>query len=177
VSISISPEHPLLGFLWSGPSYGYDLHQKLNRELGQLWRVSLSQTYNILTRLEAGTLLTGNLQPGSNHPDRRLFTLTTTGRERCERWLGQPSICSARAIRVDFLTRLYFIDRCYPDKRPAIISNQLQVLHSGLERLQKQLELVDDSQHYNRLGLELRICQLLAIQTWLEKLPIHLEEN
>jgi len=42
----------LLGFLNQQPAHGYDLHERIEAELGQIWRIGLSQTYNILNRLE-----------------------------------------------------------------------------------------------------------------------------
>lgn len=48
----LSPEYALLGFLERPPAHGYELHQRLLEHLGEIWHVSLSQTYNILTRLE-----------------------------------------------------------------------------------------------------------------------------
>ena len=35
----------LLGLLAIRPDHGYELHQRLSNDLGQVWHISLSQTY------------------------------------------------------------------------------------------------------------------------------------
>ena len=62
----LSPEYALLGLLDLQPMHGYELHQRLTKELGQIWHVSLSQAYNILKRLEHKNLIYGDL--ALNHP-------------------------------------------------------------------------------------------------------------
>ena len=56
---ALSPEYALLGFLSQQQAHGYELHRRLTEELGQVWHVSLSQTYNILTRLERQGYIAG----------------------------------------------------------------------------------------------------------------------
>lgn len=49
---NLSPEFALLGFLWAGSMHGYDLHRRMNEQLGHVWHLSQSQAYAILKRLE-----------------------------------------------------------------------------------------------------------------------------
>lgn len=68
---AFSPACVLLGLLAQQPAHGYDLHQHLTADLGHLWRISLSQTYNILNRLEAQGLISGSVQEQAKRPARR----------------------------------------------------------------------------------------------------------
>jgi DNA-binding PadR family transcriptional regulator len=166
-SSSISPEFVLLGLLNQKPAHGYDLHEHITHQLGQIWRISLSQTYNILNRLEAQGYIAGVLQEQEKSPARHLFRLTPAGHHRFEIWLNEPTEASARAIRVEFLTRLYFAYTTHPDKAGQLIDAQIADTQAGLSRLQATLANLPQDQVFNRLGLELRIHQLMSLLVWL----------
>lgn len=164
---SRSPEYALLGFLAIGPAHGYDLHQRLVNELGQVWHASQSQTYNILARLEGQGLVRGTLVPQARLPARRLLELTPAGLAQFEAWLAAPTGASMRAIRVDFITRLYFAARLHPEMVADMVEEQMNTARAGLQALQASLAAVPADQRFNRLALELRIRQLAAVVDWL----------
>jgi DNA-binding PadR family transcriptional regulator len=156
-----------LGLVAQGPAHGYELHQRLAADLGYVWRLSLSQTYNILNRLEAKGFVTGTEQVQEKLPARRLLRLLPAGRQRFETWLHSPSGCSARAIRVEFVTRLYFAMSHSPALAHDLIEQQIAAVSAGLSRLQEALAAMPAGQLFNRLGIELRIRQLTSILDWL----------
>jgi DNA-binding PadR family transcriptional regulator len=157
-----------LGFLAQGPAHGYELHQKLVTDLGQVWHISLSQTYNILNRLEAQNAIIGALQEQDKLPARRLFSLTSLGQERFEGWLGATSASSVRTIRLEFLTRLYFAIQRSPAFAHKVVDAQLASAQAGLERLRKLSGEIPQGQLVNNLSLELRIRQIESILDWLQ---------
>ena len=165
----LSPEYALLGLLDHQSAHGYQLHQRLVASLGQIWNISLSQTYNILKRLEAQGFIQGEMQPQESLPDRRQFHLTKDGRQRFEDWLDKPSGCSVRAIRIEFSTRLYFAFNRDPQLAQHLIDKQSEELLTGVRRIQQTLDTVPEEQLFNRLGLELRIRQLLSVIDWLQE--------
>ena len=164
---SLSPEYPLLGLLSGGPAHGYQLHQQLRVELGQIWHISLSQTYNILNRLEKAGHIKGYLQEQSKRPARRRFSMTSSGQKRFFDWLQAPSGLSVKAIRIEFTTRLYFASRQDPDLAFQMIADQILETHTGLKALSDTLDEVPPDQIYNRLSLELRIRHLESTLDWL----------
>lgn len=164
---ALSPEYALLGLLTRRPAHGYELHQRLIADLGQVWHVSLSQTYNILNRLEARGFIAGAVQEQARLPARRSFHLTAAGRRRFQTWLQSPAPCSVRTIRVEFTTRLYFAHALSPDAVPDLIEAQTAEVRSGLERLQAMLAELPPDQTFNRLGLNLRLRQLASLLDWL----------
>lgn len=165
----LSPEYALLGLLAQQPDHGYELHQRLTAALGQVWHVSQSQVYNILKRLEARGDLRGEVQLQGRGPSRLLYELTPAGRARFEAWLQAPTRPSVRAIRVEFITRLYFAGQRSPQAAEALIDAQAQEIARGLARLQRTLGELPPEQTFNRLGVELRINQLTSISAWLER--------
>jgi DNA-binding PadR family transcriptional regulator len=164
---ALSPEYPLLGFLAQQPAHGYELHHRLVTDLGQIWHVSLSQAYNILNRLEAQGLITGTLQERNRLPSRRRFRLTAAGRRRFDSWLRAPTGGSVRAIRVEFITRLYFAQALERDVLSDLIETQTVVTRDALTHLQAIRSEVPPEHVFNRLGLELRIRQLASVLDWL----------
>ncbi|MCK4741334.1 MAG: helix-turn-helix transcriptional regulator [Anaerolineales bacterium] len=164
---ALSPEYPLLGLLIQQPAHGYRLHQRLTTDLGQIWRISLSQAYNILKRMETYGFIIGQMQEQVGTPARRHFEATPKGVERFEEWLDTPSGSSVRAIRVEFITRLYFALTKNKKAASHLIDEQVAESHKRLEILKGALDLLPLDQVFNRLALELRIHQLESILDWL----------
>ncbi len=164
---ALSPEYPLLGLIIQQPAHGYMLHQRLTTDLGQIWHISLSQAYSILKRMESHGFIIGQMQKQVGTPARRHFEATPKGAERFEEWLDTPSGSSVRAIRVEFITRLYFA--LVKNKKAAshLIAEQVAESHKRLEILKRALDLLPLDQTFNRLALELRIDQLESILEWL----------
>jgi DNA-binding PadR family transcriptional regulator len=165
----LSPEYALLGLLAVKPDHGYNLYQRLVSDLGQVWHISLSQTYNILNRLKDQGFVIEITQDQEKRPARRQFHLTSSGQLRLQKWLDTPTHDSVRAIRVEFTTRLYFTNLIDPLKTHELIETQIARTQAGLARLHLTLKELPSDQIFNRLGLELRISQLESILAWLGK--------
>ncbi len=163
-----SPEFALLGFLYLQPAHGYELHQRLTKELGRIWDVSQSETYNILKRLEAQGFIKSRLVPQEKLPPRNQLSLTRSGKSRFEAWLRTPGNQSVRTIRLEFTTRLYFARQTGLLKLPAMIDQQLAEVRASLRQMEGMLADMPPAQTYNRLGLEYQIFQRKSILDWLE---------
>jgi len=164
---ALSPEMALLGLLYESPGYGYRLHRQVVADLGHVWHLSQSQAYAILKRLEAqGEILVEEI-PQEKLPARRLLHMTTLGRKHFLDWLDNTSGGSSRAIRLEFLTRLYFLRMYMPEKLSLAFDRQRAEAESHLRELEKTLAELPDEQIYNRLSIDLRIEQLHAVLDWL----------
>jgi PadR family transcriptional regulator, regulatory protein AphA len=166
-SAAVSPEYVLLGLLNQQPAHGYALHERISQELSTIWHISLSQTYNLLNRLEAQGYIAGAAQEQEKLPARRKFRLTSAGRRRLEDWLSASTEPSAHAIRVEFLTRLYFASAISPANARAVIDRQIASTQEGLTHLQTMLSELPPGQTFNQLGLEFRVRQLTSVIGWL----------
>jgi DNA-binding PadR family transcriptional regulator len=174
---ALSPEYALLGLLAQGSAHGYELYQRLTNELGQVWHLSMSQAYNILTRLEAKGYVSATLQEQARLPSRRMLHLTPAGRQRFERWLHTPSGSSVRSIRLEFLTRLYFARLTSPQLAHHLIDIQVDATRQGLEHLVALHDNLPEDQLVNRLSLELRISQLESVLEWLRSCYLIVESH
>jgi len=164
---SRSPEYALLGFLYSQPNHGYDLHRLLIAELGETWHVSQSQTYNILKRLETQGCISSTIVEQEKLPAIQYLRITPAGRRRFEAWLERPTGSSVRVIRLEFITRLYFARKLAPEKIPPMLEAQTTEVQNTLARLETSWAALPDGQTFNRLSLQLRIRQLKSILDWL----------
>jgi DNA-binding PadR family transcriptional regulator len=176
---NISPEFALLGFLISGPSHGYDLHQRFVTELGQVWHLSQSQAYAILKRLENRGDVTAQVIEQEKLPARQMLQITKAGRRRFFEWLELGIGRTARSIRLEFLTRLYFTQLHRPENTAQIYKAQSIEIASTIARLERLLEHLPPEQLFNRLSLDLRLRQMRLIQSWMAEIEtqFHMSRN
>ena len=167
-SSELSPKYAIMGFLYIRPMHGYDLHKHLQTDLGEVWRISQSQAYNIIKNLEKAGSITTNLQHQDKRPDKELLKLTTDGRAEFEKWLYTPTPGSARALRVEFITRLFFASNLSENLYLKLFQEQADSIRCSLDDLHKRLSTIPPAQVFNRMGIELRISQLGAILDWVE---------
>ncbi len=165
----LSPEYIVLGLLKLQPSHGYALHQRLETALSQVWRISLSQVYNILHRLDKQGFIqeSGNVS-ATQDMHRVLFQVTEAGDRHFETWMQTPVGPSVRAIRMAFISKLFFADRLGRSDLQELIAAQRSVINTQLDKLYAQADSVPKTQFVNHLGLQLRIKQLESLQDWFE---------
>lgn len=166
---SFSPEMALLGQLYGSSKHGYDLHRKVISDLGYVWHLSQSQAYAILKRLEAQGDIAAEEIPQEKLPSRQLLHMTSKGRKRFLEWLETSSGASTRAIRLELITRLYFLRLYMPEKVEQAFDRQREEAKKHLDRLEKLRAALPSEQIYNRMGLELRLKQLESVLEWLDE--------
>jgi DNA-binding PadR family transcriptional regulator len=165
----LSLEFALLGFLLEKPCHGYDLHQKFKKELGSVWRASQSQVYATLKRLEKRGEISSTLVTQKKLPPRQILKITASGKIRFEKWLNETSR-NSRAIRLEFLTRLYFCQKYTPERTATIYAAQAQKIQVTLNTLEKRLHALPPEQIYNKLSLDLRLRQIRLMQDWMQEI-------
>jgi DNA-binding PadR family transcriptional regulator len=167
-SSELSPKYAIMGFLYIHPMHGYDLHKHLETDLHEVWRISQSQAYNIVKLLKNAGWITATLQQQEKRPDRDLLTLTDLGKTEFETWLYAPTPGSARAIRVEFITRLFFASNLNENLCSRLIQEQADTIRSHVDALYQRLHAIPQDQIFNRMGLDLRIRQLQSVLVWVE---------
>ncbi len=164
---TLSPEMVLLGLLYGAEGHGYDLHRKIIADLGQVWHLSQSQAYAILKRLEGQGDISAKKIQQEKLPSRQLLRITAQGRKKFLKWLDAPSGGSTRAIRMEFITRLYFMKMYFPEKISLAFDQQRAEANTHIQRLEKALAELSDEQIYNRMSLDMRLKQLNLVLQWL----------
>jgi len=170
-------EHSLLGLLaissaaGTGGIHGYDLQRHYtDGALGTIIRLEPGMLYHHLKKLDRYGLITTEIIPQPDRPDRRIHTLTEAGRERLERWLRAP-VRVTREIRLDFLLKLFFARRLDPAHRASLIAQQRTVLTELEASLRDQIAALDPAESDDRAPvLRLRQLQTRAALDWLDGL-------
>lgn len=166
---TLSPEMALLGLLYKEPGHGYDLHRKVNTDLGQVWHLSQSQAYAILKRLEMQGDISTKIISQGKLPSRQLLQMTAQGRQHFLNWLHTASGGSTRVIRMEFITRLYFLKMYLPQKITKAFEQQRAEINTHIKRLEENLHTLPTDQIYNRMSLEMRVKQLVLTLEWLDE--------
>ena len=165
ITQTLSPEYVILGLLALQSSHGYALHKRLETELRYVWRISLSQVYNLLQRM----LNQGYIQErGESHSKRTEFQITAAGARHLDSWMRAPLGPSLRAVRMAFLTKLYLAQASDEPEPQTLIAEQRATITAHLEELEARAKSLPQSQIVNRLALQLRIKQLESLCTWFD---------
>ena len=158
-------EYAVLGLLWLSPRHGYELASEfqVGASLASALAVGLHDLYPALKRLESRALTEGQLKPQESRPPRRVYHLTTAGREEFWRWLNQP-VRRNREVRLDFVLKLYFSRQIPEHDSAGLVSAQLAACREQLERLEAEHAVASD---FARLMRELRLIATRGTIAWL----------
>lgn len=166
---SLTPDETILGLLALQPRHGYELLDcfRDSGQLGEVWRLSTSQLYAVLKRLESQGFTEGHEVLVPDAPARTEYHLTAKGKARLEKWLNDltPS-ASINRVRVEFLSRLY-IARLLNIPTIAIVERQRTACIEKRTELLVCLENAEPG--VGRLTLELVVAQLDVIAQWLDR--------
>lgn len=163
---SVSPQPALLGLLMTEPKHGYELHQEFSQGLGRVWQIGLSQLYAQLKQLEEAGLVMAHTEPQPSRPPRKVYHLTSEGREVFLDWVHKPTPY-LRHIRVEFLARLYFFQHLSLPGLDQLVAEQKEVCQAQMERFE---ELTGDTgDQFRQLVFDFRCGQLRAVIQWLDR--------
>jgi PadR family transcriptional regulator AphA len=173
MQISEPAEYAILGLLEEQPMHGYELFQRFQGEvLGQIVHIEMSQLYAFLKKLERLVLLEANLEPQGARPPRKVYQLTSEGRELLHQWLTTP-VERPRDIRIFFLIKLYFAQRQLPEKLPILLEQEIATCKrflTSLEALRHGPVSIRDRAIFDQVVLNSRIYQTRALLDWLHEL-------
>ena len=91
-------KHGILGLLNYGSMTGYEINRTFRDSLHYFWYAQTSQIYRELQTLKKNGWATDEVIEQSDRPDKKLFSITDSGREEFIRWLAEgDSIWSSAA--------------------------------------------------------------------------------
>lgn len=97
--------YALLGLLARESLTGYELTSRIRERVGPFWSTSHSQVYPALARLEAAGLVTHQVVPQSDRPDKKVHAITAQGLAALTRWVTTP--VAPRSARDELVLRAY----------------------------------------------------------------------
>lgn len=165
---ALSLEFILLGFLHQQPAHGYDLYKKLSTLEGVtlVWNVKQPQMYALLDRLEADGLIAARLVPGDAHPDRREFSITSTGAARFEAWSSTP-VTHFRDMRQEFMAKLYFTQQAEKTHTNQLLDLQIETCRGWITAIEAQIDALGAKEGFERMLFNYRLAQARTTLGWL----------
>lgn len=88
----MSLKHTLLALLYQHPLHGYELGKQLTLVVNAEWDVKPGQIASTLTRLHEANLVTYELEPSDDAPDRKVYAITDEGCRELEAWYLRPEV-------------------------------------------------------------------------------------
>lgn len=172
-----SSEFALLGFLYPGASYGYELHKKITEAsgIGMVWGVKMSNLYAQLDKLERKGLIFGNLKSSDAHPARMEYSLTPAGKVTFESWLSQ-TVDHPRDFRQEFMVRIFFMSRYKSEQMATFIQAQTEECERWIIATNEKGDKLTRKGSFENLVYHFRSLQIQSMVDWLKwilsQLPI-----
>ncbi len=132
----MSLRHGILGLLSHAPMTGYKLKKLFDQTLNNVWTASLSQIYRELAMLEKDGLVTARIQEQSDRPDKKVYTVTQSGKQSFQAWLMRSPEAFISPKRDEFMLRMFFGADAGPDH----VKEQLALFAKDRERANEGLE-------------------------------------
>ena len=166
MSFKLSPEYVLLGILMTGPKHGYEMHSYFSSHMDQFWRLSMSQIYALLKRMEKNGVVISKSEWQNNRPPKKIFSITQTGKEGFLNWVYSP-VNHVRNLRIEFMAKLFFINELKLKRAADIIDKQIAILRETLHLLQHPKEKTMDE--FQKALHSFKISQTTSAIAWLKE--------
>lgn len=158
-------EYVILGLLMKGDMHGYEIHHHLCSEFARIWYSGMSHNYALLRRLEFTKKVISKVEVQNNRPSKKVYSITPEGREAFLSWIHRP-VERIRALRLEFLAKLFFMRELEIDGIDALIEKQIKICRENLDRIMQRDEICSDE--FDDLVYNFRRCQIKAILKWLQ---------
>lgn len=122
-----------LGMLTDGPASGYDMKKCFESSFGHFFPAGYGSIYPALATLARNGLVEFEDVPQEGKPDRKVYTITDTGREELMQGLANPE--PTHKVRSEFLATLWFAHLMTDEQIDALIDNKLVEINAFLEMI------------------------------------------
>lgn len=100
----MSLPHVILTVLSTRDATGYDITKEFSASIGYFWKASHQQVYRELNKMGQQGLVTCVLEPQEGKPDRKVYSITDSGRSALGEWFDQPT--AHPTVRDEFSAKL-----------------------------------------------------------------------
>ena len=173
----MSLKFALLGLLSESPKYGYEIKQKFEGALGNVWSVSYGQLYPTLRRLSELEWVTKKTAPGKKAAEKNIYSITPTGIKKLNDWLLQPLRTSYR-VKDEFTLKFLFFNKLPPEKVLNYLKKQQKKAVMQKEDFQRTLvALRDEIDFFLQALIRKGVIHLEAETQWLEEVINDMESQ
>jgi DNA-binding PadR family transcriptional regulator len=171
----MSLKYALLGLLAESPKYGYEIKQKFEGALGNVWSVSYGQLYPTLRRLSELEWVTKKTAPGKKAAEKNIYSITPKGKKKLDEWLLKP-LRSNYKVKDEFTLKFLFFNKLPKDLVLEYLRGQQRKTVLQKESFQKTLQSIRDGlDFYLQEIIRKGIIHLEAENQWLEEVASALE--
>ncbi|MGB3291544.1 MAG: PadR family transcriptional regulator [Phormidesmis sp.] len=165
--------YAILAALINQPCSGYDLVKRFNKSVECFWSASHQQIYKALAKLEEDEHVSSEKIEQTNRPNKKLYTVTNTGRQSLQQWIGEPEEISP--LKSDLLVRLSVGHTVPTDTLLQTLQTYYQQHKDKLKSYQviskqyAQVPQLSRESQFQYLALRAGIRQQLAWVAWCEE--------
>lgn len=178
----MSLKYAVLAALLEGEASGYELSKIFDVSLANFWPATPQQLYRELERLAQDGLIEARVVQQERRPNKRLFTLTGTGRRELGAFAAEPPRRPA-ALRDEFMIKIQAMDGTAPATTRELVEERLSWARGKLaryERVQQRLLAGRTEEEYlrevDRIGPYLTLLGGIALETenvrWCERVLV-----
>jgi DNA-binding PadR family transcriptional regulator len=170
-------KHGILGLLALQPRYGYELRAAFLAVVGgeENWDLKPAQIYSTLSRLEAAGLAKAASKGGSRAPEKKVYSITDSGRKELEHWFGENQPPDHQRDET-YLKMVLSLATGLADSRK-ILAGERAMLYRELHQMTARRQATDPERELALiLLLDKTIMHLEADLRWLDMLEARLNE-
>ena len=164
--------YAVLGALSHGPKSGYDISRLFEKNAMFFWNESYGQIYPMLHRLHKEGWAELEVEHQDSGPDRKIYSLTDSGRAHLERWLRQPA--QDFSMRDEVALRLDLAADANTALTQGMLEREVDLCRERLENFE-DLDL-DELGQFEKMSTAWSKIYLEARVKWLEDSIEHLKE-
>ncbi|WP_067125143.1 PadR family transcriptional regulator [Microtetraspora malaysiensis] len=159
---------PLLALLAKEPAHGYELKHALEKTFGDAYpSPNIGQIYVTLGRLEKDGFVRAVDVEQVNRPNKKVYYLTATGREKLDDWVDEPT--EGPRVRDEFFMKLVLAPLTGIADRMTLVNRQRRHYLSLMRDLNELAERTDPENRVALLLIEGAMLHLQADLDWLER--------
>lgn len=164
----------LLGLLMTQSQHGYKINEFIDNNLMRVSNMKRPTAYSLLERLHKQGFVSVSTEVAGNHPPRKVYSITDTGKARFFELL------QTLLMQVDYYSSSADIALMFLDFLP--LGAAVQLMEKRVDKLQNQItELEMTPKHENASAVDLAIQRKIAIlkaeQKWLTDTIAHLQKQ
>lgn len=167
----------LLGSLCQSPKSAYDLQKQIEaRHLSRWVKIGSYTVYKKVTQYETKGLVTGKIEKHGNMPEKKVYRLTSAGKQKFEELMTDFSQAETR-IFLDFNAVIVNLALLSENSAAACLANIKDSIHRTRQQLCEQLPRKQEITTLGQSILEQQLMLLETLAKWEESFEKLLEER
>ncbi|RSS35495.1 PadR family transcriptional regulator [Streptomyces sp. WAC08241] len=134
----MSLKHAVLAALLEGEASGYDLAKIFDVSVANFWAATPQQLYRELDRLAEAGLITARVVEQERRPNKRMFSLTESGRRDLAAYTSTPPRLSA--VRDELMVQVQACDQGDTAAVRAFVARRMETARAKLARYDRLRE-------------------------------------